>query len=376
MIKNIEKLIREDKVLSSRDKKKIISFITYVSPELSIKRIKKYGYVLRLFKKYLKVDYLSATEKDIRRAVAELNNTDYAEKTKADVKVCIKRFFKWLKGSDKFYPSHVNWIKTTVKKNFRKLPEDLLTEEDIQKLISVCDNLRDKAIVMTLYESGCRIGEFIELKKKDVSFDEDGVLLTIPKGKTGARRIRLVASSSYLAEWINNSIREKESYLWIGLNNKKKNEKIGQNAVRIILKYLKNKSGIDKPVNPHHFRHSRATFLANKLTEAQMCAYFGWVLGSDMPSTYVHLSQRDVDDAILGIYGHKEKREIKSKLTPISCPKCKRKLPSGSNLCSFCGTPINKEGEDIRTRDKDLASKSFIELCKQFGIKGNFEIKE
>jgi hypothetical protein len=32
-------------------------------------------------------------------------------------------------------------------------------------------------------------------------------------------------------------------------------------------------------VNPHHFRHSRATQLANWLTEAQLCAWFGWVQG-------------------------------------------------------------------------------------------------
>ncbi len=30
---------------------------------------------------------------------------------------------------------------------------------------------------------------------------------------------------------------------------------------------------------------------------------FGWKQGSDMPSIYVHLSSRDVNDAILGVYG-------------------------------------------------------------------------
>jgi len=43
--------------------------------------------------------------------------------------------------------------------------------------------------------------------------------------------------------------------------------------------------------------------MANYLTEAQMNLYFGWVQGSDMPSVYVHLSGRDVDDAILKANG-------------------------------------------------------------------------
>lgn len=43
--------------------------------------------------------------------------------------------------------------------------------------------------------------------------------------------------------------------------------------------------------------------MANYLTEAQMNDYFGWVQGSGMPSVYVHLSGRDVDDAILKANG-------------------------------------------------------------------------
>jgi integrase/recombinase XerD len=34
-----------------------------------------------------------------------------------------------------------------------------------------------------------------------------------------------------------------------------------------------------------------------------MDAYFGWIQGSDMPSIYVHLSGRDIDDAILKANG-------------------------------------------------------------------------
>ena len=43
--------------------------------------------------------------------------------------------------------------------------------------------------------------------------------------------------------------------------------------------------------------------MANYLTEAQMNLYFGWIQGSDMPSVYVHLSGRDVDDAVLKANG-------------------------------------------------------------------------
>jgi site-specific recombinase XerD len=66
---------------------------------------------------------------------------------------------------------------------------------------------------------------------------------------------------------------------------------------------------IGKNVYPHLFRHSRATHLADKLTEAQMKIYFGWSGRSDVPSVYVHLSGRDVEEAILKLHGVNTRRE-------------------------------------------------------------------
>ncbi|MBW2965283.1 tyrosine-type recombinase/integrase, partial [Candidatus Woesearchaeota archaeon] len=78
-------------------------------------------------------------------------------------------------------------------------------------------------------------------------------------------------------------------------------------AIRSMVSRTFEKAGIRKKCNPHAFRHSRATYMANHLTEFQMNQYFGWIQGSDMPSTYVHMSGREVDDAILAMNGLKSK---------------------------------------------------------------------
>lgn len=64
--------------------------------------------------------------------------------------------------------------------------------------------------------------------------------------------------------------------------------------------------------------------MTNYLTEAQMNVYFGWVQGSDMPGVYVHLSGRDVDDAILKANGIINKRCFSCK-----CPKKYRGITVG-----------------------------------------------
>ena len=39
------------------------------------------------------------------------------------------------------------------------------------------------------------------------------------------------------------------------------------------------------------------------MTEAQLCGWFGWEQGSDIPAGYVHLSGRDIDNAYYTMHG-------------------------------------------------------------------------
>jgi ribosomal protein L40E len=110
-----------------------------------------------------------------------------------------------------------------------------------------------------------------------------------------------------------------------------------------ILKTAAKGAGLNKRVTPQILRHSRATFLASKIPEATMNQIFGWKQGSDMPSIYVHLSGRDVDDAILGVYGLKKAEEERPKLTPIICPRCNENNPYDGKFCSKCGLALDIE---------------------------------
>lgn len=78
--------------------------------------------------------------------------------------------------------------------------------------------------------------------------------------------------------------------------------------------------------------------MANHLTEFQMNQYFGWVQGSNMPSTYVHLSGKDVDNAIFEMNGIKvEKNKDEVKMQPIICCRCDTINAYDSKHCNKCG---------------------------------------
>ena len=65
-------------------------------------------------------------------------------------------------------PLKVRWIKTKLKKHDRKLPEDMLKEEEVELMIDTALNKRDKAIIALLWDIGARIGEIGNLRVKDI----------------------------------------------------------------------------------------------------------------------------------------------------------------------------------------------------------------
>ena len=68
-------------------------------------------------------------------------------------------------------------------------------------MINHTDNARDKALIAVLYESACRAGEIANMNIKDVVTDQYGAVVMVD-GKTGMRRLRLIDSSPYIAQWI------------------------------------------------------------------------------------------------------------------------------------------------------------------------------
>ena len=349
--------------ITRRNKKLIMDFVEYsFARGLTTVRVVKYVFHLTKLAELLGKDFDKATKKDIQRVVAEIERENYSAWTKKDFRSMLKRFYKWL-NDDKGYPEQVRWIKSTISKKDVKLPEELLTEDDIRKMVEVCSNSRDKALIFALYESGARVGEIASLKIKDVKFDEYGSIMIV-KGKTGMRRVRLIASDPYLRAWLNDHPmkNDPEAPLWIKTNN----EPITYSTISKLIKKIAKKAGINKRVHAHLFRHSRATFLAQYLTEAQLSHYLGWVQGSKMASIYVHLSGRDMDRALLGIYGIKlEEKKEEEKLKPKICPRCKEKNAYNAVFCSRCGLPLDIKAAIEKSEFREEADKLLSEILKK-----------
>jgi integrase len=112
------------------------------------------------------------------------------------------------------------------------------------------------------------------------------------------------------------------SPLWVNESNFQKNSALKEKGLRDLVKLIAKRAHIEKRIWPYLFRHSRNTELAPEVSASVLDEYAGWVQGSAMPAFYVHLSGKNVDDAILKSAGlikkDADKRLPKSSMTSLS----------------------------------------------------------
>jgi integrase/recombinase XerD len=332
--------------------KLIFKFENYLFANgLSSVRVLKYLSHVNIIATWTDTNFSSMELDDIQAIVARIERSELAEWTKHDYKLTIKRFFTWLGMEDK-----IKWIKISMKMNASKLPEELLTEEEVKRMIEVANHPRDKAIIAVLYDTGTRIGEMGSLKIKHIVFDQYGAILTV-NGKTGMRRVRIIFSVPYLAAWldIHPQKNNPDAYLWIMIRGKDNGQQLQYAGFRKLIKTLAEKAGIKKRVYNHLFRHSRSTELAQHLTESQLEEHLGWVPGSDMPRVYVHLSGKQIDDALLKIYGVKKAESMVPELISKECSRCEKINGPTSKFCSRCGMALSLEAaKEIQEYEQKL----------------------
>ena len=337
-------LIKQHPEISPNNKKLIIQFKDYLlSNGIGAAKIGRYMLDIKKLCLMLDKSAKDAKEADIRKVVGEIEQSELAAETKRCFKISIRRFYCFLRGitNKSEYPPEVSWISLAMSKKNQKMPEELLTEHELKDLIRACGNIRDKALISVLAESGARVSEIGLMKIKHISFENHGARLSI-SGKTGARKILVISSSPYLQQWLNchplNN--QPDAFLWHNPQGKF----LCYNRIAAILKRAAKKAGINKRVYLHLLRHSRATQLAGIMSEAAMKQYFGWTQGSDMAAIYVHMSGKDTDEAILRANGIEvEKKPQKQLLKPIECMKCGTSNETTNRFCKVCSMPLNDD---------------------------------
>ena len=193
-----------------------------------------------------------------------LNELGISSFSQARIVSGLKSFFKFLILEEKISKDPMDLIESPKLK--RKLPE-VLSLNDINILLnsidlSTMEGVRNRAIIETLYSSGLRVSELINLSIQNLFLDI-GFIKVIGKGS----KERLVPIGRHAIKYINmykNGYRHNkkinkgnEGFLFLNRYGRK----LTREMIFLIIKKVSNKCLSNKNISPHTFRHSFATHL-------------------------------------------------------------------------------------------------------------------
>lgn len=247
------------------------SFKNYLRLErsLSANSVEAYlGDLNKLFQYFESIDQTpqikDISNADLKLFISWINGLGMLPSTQARVVSGLKSFFSFLVLEEVIDTDPSEHLETP--RLARHLPDTLETHE-INSMIEVIDaskpdGMRNKAILETLYGCGLRVSELINLKLSDV-FEENEFIRVTGKGN----KERLVPIGSTALKYINiyrNEIRIHipikkgfEDYVFLNRGG----TRLSRISVFNIIKTLALKSGLQKSISPHTFRHSFATHL-------------------------------------------------------------------------------------------------------------------
>jgi len=164
-------------------------------------------------------------------------------------------------------------------KRNKTIPE-VLTKDEMKRLIEVTHNIKHKLIIKLLYGCGLRVSEIVNLKKPNFNFNEDLIHIKLGKGK----KDRFVKIPEILKqELINYSNLNDNEIFFVSTRGRK----LTTATIQKIIKNSSKKAEIKKNISPHTLRHSFATHLLEQGTDLRIIQK---LLGhSDIKTTQIYL---------------------------------------------------------------------------------------
>lgn len=251
----------------------------------------------------MEIGPLAITDKHLAEFIVWLNKLGIGASSQARVKSGIKAFYKYLMLEDIIEVDPTDLMESP--RLTKKIPQ-VVSFEEIQEMLGVIDlstehGTRNRAMLETLYASGLRVSELINLKITNV-YPDIGFLKVVgkgnkerlvPIGQEALKHIKFyIESVRRLLPKINE---EDENVLFLNRRGKR----LSRVMVFMIVKEVAELAGIKKNVSPHTFRHSFATHLVEGGADLKAIQD---MLGHESITTteiYTHLDKAYLRDTIL-----------------------------------------------------------------------------
>lgn len=298
--------------LKPKEKKILSDYIIYLNGGASEQKVQIVERQLLMIRDVSDVPYDKWNLIKLRQFLAILNKSPLANATKNDIKKHFKRFLREQYEDWSLRFKNLKDIKCGKDVNVEKINANtILQKGELEKLIRGAENLKFKALIILLYESGARPGEVLRAKWKDLDLKKGDIKLISTKNNT--------ARNNPIKESIIHLKRYKQEYPYLDVqpddfifpSQKDRKEHFSVNYFSMVFRKLSIKV-LGRALFPYILRHSRATELQKVLTPKIYEKFMDHSI--EMASRYSHLNQDDVREQLLEKVYHIEELTAKEKV--------------------------------------------------------------
>lgn len=235
-------------------------FMKHLETELklrgfSLRTIRTYVYQNERFLVFIKKKEEEIREEDIKTYLAYLlADQKLASSSVALIKAALKFYY------DEILKRNIVTLKTP--KIARKLPE-VLTTEEVKRLLTTLTHHKSRIIVKLLYASGLRLTECLNLRKEHLDLSQK--MGWVRGGKGGKDRLFILGED--LCHDLKELVAQQQKGL---LFTGKEGRALSSRNIQKIVKRAAFKAGITKKISPHKLRHSFATHLLEAGTDIRI----------------------------------------------------------------------------------------------------------
>lgn len=249
----------------------INEYIDYIknNRKLTPNTVNSYFIDIKKYMQYInskELKLLELNENDIISYIIELEKSNASVSTISRSISSVKSFHEYL-----FLKRYTesNLAKNIRKPKIEKKEVDILTQDEIESLLDfkelkTAKQIRDKAIFETLYGTGVKVSELIDMSIEDVDLDLDYIYCE--SGKSSRVIPLSQTTKKYITKYIEKARPEliKSNYKEKALFVNSSGEQFTRQGLWKMIKKHANIAKIDKNINPTMLRHSFAIHLLNE----------------------------------------------------------------------------------------------------------------
>ena len=262
---------------------------------LQIQEMQIRNYSPRTIETYCKL--LCHLEKELGKSLYEITTEDFKSKLHFMITVTgssTSTINQLISAFKIFYVDvcHREWEEFHVKRprKEKKLPI-VLSLEEVERMISVTNNLKHKAILMLTYSAGLRRMEVLQIKPKDI--DSQRMQIRVVQGK--GKKDRYTILSQKTLEILRLYYKLERPHVFLFEPNGNKGKALSERTLENIVKNSIKKAGIKKEASFHTLRHCFATHLLESGVNIRQIQQFLGHTSLKTTAIYLHVAQIKTD---------------------------------------------------------------------------------